>query len=54
LVFAKQYQQDDIEVEFRRLIVRYYKLIYTIEENEIWILRIFDSRKDPKSQVTDK
>jgi plasmid stabilization system protein ParE len=54
LVFAKQYQQDDIEVEFRRIIVRYYKLIYTIEENEIWILRIFDSRKDPKSQVTDK
>ncbi|WP_281226978.1 type II toxin-antitoxin system RelE/ParE family toxin [Flavobacterium aquiphilum] len=32
LVFAKQYQQDEIEPEFRRIIVKHYKLIYTIEE----------------------
>jgi len=54
LVFAKQYQQDEIEPEFRRIIVRHYKLIYTIEEDTIWILRIFDTRKDPKSQLNEK
>jgi plasmid stabilization system protein ParE len=54
LVFAEQYQQDEIELEFRRIIVSHYKLIYTVEEDTIWILRIFDCRKDPKSQVTEK
>jgi plasmid stabilization system protein ParE len=54
LVFVKQYQQDEIEPEFRRIIVRHYKLIYTIEEDTIWILRIFDTRKDPKSQLDEK
>ncbi|MEN9908444.1 MAG: hypothetical protein RLZZ540_1593 [Bacteroidota bacterium] len=54
LVFAKQYQQDEIEPEFRRIIVRHFKLIYTIEENTIWILRIFDTRKKPESQIKEK
>lgn len=54
LVFAKQYQHDEIEPEFRRIIVRHYKLIYTIEEETIWILRIFDTRKNPQSQLTEK
>ena len=54
LVFVKQYQQDEIEPEFRRIIVRHYKLIYTTEEDTIWILRIFDTRKDPKSQLDEK
>lgn len=54
LIFVKQYQQDEIEPEFRRIIVRHYKLIYTIKENTIWILRIFDTRKNPESQVIEK
>ena len=32
LHFAEQYQQDEIEPECRRIIVRHYKLLY-IEEN---------------------
>lgn len=54
LVFIKQYQQDEIEPEFRRIIVRHYKLIYIIEENTIWILRIFDTRKNPQNQIREK
>lgn len=54
LVFAKQYQQDEIEPEFRRIIVRHYKLIYSIENDIISILRIFDTRKNPQSQITEK
>lgn len=54
LVFAKQYQKDEIEPEFRRIIVRHYKLIYSTEKNVISILRIFDTRKNPQSQITEK
>lgn len=54
LVFAKQYQQDEIEPEFRRIIVRHYKLIYSIEKDVISIVRIFDTRKDPQRQITEK
>ena len=54
LVFVKQYQQDEIEPEFRRIIVRHYKLIYSIEEDTIWILRIFDTRKNPENQANEK
>lgn len=50
LVFIKQYQQDEIEPEFRRIIVRHYKLIYTIENQTIYILRIFDTRQNPAKQ----
>jgi plasmid stabilization system protein ParE len=54
LVFAEQYQQDEIEPEFRRIIVRHYKLIYTIEKETIWILIIFDTRMNPQNQLNDK
>lgn len=54
LVFAKQYQEDEIDPEFRRIIVRHYKLVYTVKEDTIWILRIFDTRKNPQSQLDEK
>ena len=54
LVFTRQYQQDDIEPEFRRIIVRHYKLIYAIENTTIAILRIFDTRQNPEKQIKDK
>jgi plasmid stabilization system protein ParE len=47
---AGQYQHDEIEPRFRRIIVRHYKLLY-IEENEIiFIVRIFDTRQNPNKQ----
>lgn len=54
IVFTKQYQKDEIEPDYWRIIVRHYKLVYTIEENSIYILRIFDTRRDPSKQVKDK
>lgn len=51
LHFAEQYQQDDIEPEFRRIIVRHYKLLYIEEEGVIFILRIFDTRQNPNRQI---
>jgi plasmid stabilization system protein ParE len=51
LHFAEQYQQDDIEPECRRIIVRHYKLLYIKEEGVVFILRIFDTRQNPNKQI---
>jgi hypothetical protein len=50
LQFAEQYQQDEIEPEFRRIIVRHYKLLYIEENGVVFIARIFDTRQDPNKQ----
>lgn len=51
LVFTKQYQKDEIEPDFKKIIVRNYKLIYSVENETIAILRIFDTRQNPKKQI---
>jgi plasmid stabilization system protein ParE len=50
LHFAEQYQRDEIEPEFRRIIVRHYKLLYIEENGIVFIARIFDTRQDPNKQ----
>jgi plasmid stabilization system protein ParE len=51
LHFAEQYQHDEIEPEFRRIIVRHYKLLYIEENGIVFIARIFDARQDPNKQI---
>jgi len=46
--FEKIGKIDDINPKYRRLIVGYYKILYRIENNQIIIIRIFDSRQNPK------
>ncbi|MFH7005536.1 type II toxin-antitoxin system RelE/ParE family toxin [Flavobacterium bizetiae] len=49
--FIEQYQKDEIEPEYRRIIVRDYKILY-IEENEIvYIARIFSTKRDSVKQI---
>ena len=50
LHFADQYQKDEIEPEFRRIIVRHYKLLYIEENGIVFIARIFDTRQNPIKQ----
>lgn len=50
LHFAEQYQQDEIEPDFRRIIVKHYKLLYIEENGTVFISRIFDTRQDPNKQ----
>jgi plasmid stabilization system protein ParE len=50
LHFAGQYQKDEIEPEFRRIIVRHYKLLYIQENGIVYIARIFDTRQNPNKQ----
>ena len=50
LYFAGQYQKDEIESEFRRIIVRHYKILYIEENGIVFIARIFDTRQNPNTQ----
>ena len=47
LVFAKQYQMDEYAVGIRRIIVRHYKVLYIVQNETTYIVRIFDSRQNP-------
>jgi plasmid stabilization system protein ParE len=51
IVFSKQYQQDEVEPDFRRIIVRHYKVIYRVSENEIQTVRIFNTRRQSSTQI---
>jgi plasmid stabilization system protein ParE len=49
--FIEQYQVDEIDTTFRRIIVRQYKIIYTIEAKTIIIVTIFDTRQNPNKLI---
>jgi plasmid stabilization system protein ParE len=53
ITFEKQYQADEIQPEYRRIIVRHYELLYKEKEGRILILNIFDTRMDPLKQKND-
>lgn len=50
LHFAEQYQKDELEPDFRRIVVRHYKILYLEEDGIVFIARIFDTRQNPKKQ----
>jgi plasmid stabilization system protein ParE len=45
--FEKSGQIDDINSNYRHLIVQHYKILYRISEDKIIISRIFDTRQNP-------
>ncbi|KAF2507243.1 type II toxin-antitoxin system RelE/ParE family toxin [Flavobacterium zhairuonense] len=44
--FSEQYQKDEIEPEYRRIIVRDYKILYFEENDVIYISKIFSTKRD--------
>ncbi len=48
VTYAEQYQKDDINPDYRRIVVRHYKLIYKEEKGKIIILRVFDTLQSPE------
>lgn len=54
LVFSEQYQLDDINPNYRRIIVGHYKILYRICENLIVIFSVFDCRSNPKKLINLK
>ncbi|MGQ7945601.1 type II toxin-antitoxin system RelE/ParE family toxin [Flavobacterium sp. WC2509] len=52
LHFVEQYERDEIEPEYRRIIVRDYKLLYKEEkEGVVFIARIFSTKQNPGKQL---
>ena len=50
IVFESQYQKDEIQPEYRRIVVRNYKILYTEEEGTIVVLKIFSTLQHPNKQ----
>ena len=48
ITFPSQYQIEENNPKYRRIVIRNYKIIYKEENNNILILRIFDSRQSPE------
>ncbi len=46
--FSKQYQVDDINPKYRRIVVRHYKVLYKEENNTIKIVDIISSLQSPE------
>ena len=47
IVYSKQYQRDDVNSKYYRIIVRDYKILYVEHENLILIVDIFSTRQSP-------
>lgn len=50
IVFPKQFQKDEINPEYRRIVVWHYKILYRYENGIVFIVQIFDSRQNPSYQ----
>ena len=52
LHFVEQYQRDEIEPEYRKIIVRDYKLLYKEEKaGTVFIARIFSTKQNTDKQL---
>jgi plasmid stabilization system protein ParE len=47
IMFSKQYQVDDINPKYRRIVVRHYKVLYKEENGVIQIVDIVSTRQSP-------
>ncbi|WP_410503697.1 type II toxin-antitoxin system RelE/ParE family toxin [Flavobacterium chryseum] len=47
IVFAEQFQFDEYRFDCRRIIIRNYKILYQVQENSIFVIRIFNSFQNP-------
>lgn len=48
IVFAHQYQFDDINPNYRRMIVRQYKILYKENQNIVSIVNVVSTKGNPE------
>ena len=48
IVFAKQYQVDEINPNYRRIVVRDYKVLYSEQNNIIQIMNVVNTKQSPE------
>ena len=46
--FSKQYQLDDINPNYRRIVIRDFKILYKEKENTIQIMDVISTRQSPE------
>jgi len=46
IIFPEQFQLDNIHIKYRRIIVRNYKILYSIDGNIIRIALVINSHQD--------
>ena len=51
IVFLEEFQVDEINSKYRRIIVRHFKILYRVVTNEIVIFGVFDSRQNPEKLI---
>ena len=47
IVFVKQFQQDDIYPQYRRIVVRDYKVLYKEDINYVYIMNVVCTNAQP-------
>jgi len=53
IVFVEQYEVDEIQPEYRRMLVRHYKILYKEKKGKIHILGVFDTQQSTERQAKD-
>lgn len=48
IVFSQQYQVDELNPNYRRIVVRNYKILYTVSGKTIYIMNIVSTRDNPQ------
>lgn len=48
IVFAHQYQVDDINPNYRRMVVRDYKVLYKVHRKTVSIMNVVSTKDNPK------
>ena len=54
IIFLEEFQVDEINSKYRRIIVRHFKILYRVVSNEIVIFAVFDSRQNPEKLIKMK
>ncbi|MEM9337166.1 MAG: type II toxin-antitoxin system RelE/ParE family toxin [Bacteroidota bacterium] len=48
IIFANQYQEDEINPKYRRIIVRHYKVLYLGNDVKVEVIDIVSTRQSPE------
>lgn len=49
--YVDQFQTDEYRKDCRRIIVRNYKILYTVIDSEIFIIRVFNTVQNPTKSL---
>ncbi|MBI1289105.1 MAG: hypothetical protein GC178_16180 [Flavobacteriales bacterium] len=48
IIYMKQFQVDDINPDYRRIVVGYYKVLYRVQDSVVKVMNVFPTRSDSR------